>query len=71
MDLAEPANIVFDFFSGRLHFIDVTDNTLINIKLWHHLSTFESHVYGVLLQYNRIKADLAAIPGALMKRLQP
>jgi hypothetical protein len=59
MGTTDYANIGFDFFSGRLHFIDVTDDSLLNIKLWHYLSTFESHVYGVLLQYNRIKADLA------------
>ncbi|MGD0843563.1 MAG: hypothetical protein ABSA06_04245 [Geobacteraceae bacterium] len=58
MELAESANVVFDFFSDRLHFIDVTDNVLLNIKLWHCLSTFESHIYGVLLQYSRIKSDL-------------
>ena len=48
----------FDFFSGRLHFINVTDDSLLNIKLWHYLSIFESHVYGVCLQYSRIKSDL-------------
>jgi hypothetical protein len=58
MELTEPDNVAFDFFSDRLHFIDVRDNVLLNIKLWHCLSTFESHVYGVLLQYSRIKSDL-------------
>ncbi len=48
-----------DFFSDRLHFIEITNNTLLNIKLWHYLGTFESHVYGVLMQYSRIKTDLA------------
>jgi hypothetical protein len=52
-------NIAFDFFSDRLHFIDVTDDALLNIKLWHYLSTFESHIYGVLMQHARIKSDLA------------
>ena len=62
MKTTEPTEILFDFFSGRLHFIDVTDNTLLNIKLWHYLSTFESHVYGVFMQYNRIRADLVFDP---------
>jgi len=48
----------FDFFSSRLHFIEVTDNQLMNIELWHHLSVFENYVFGVFLQYNRIKATL-------------
>jgi hypothetical protein len=69
MEFTEPANIAFDFFSGRLHFIDVSDNTLLNIKLWHHLSTFESHVYGVFMQYNRIKADLIFNPAPEITRV--
>ena len=69
MEPTEPANIAFDFFSDRLHFIDVTDNALLNIKLWHYLSTFESHVYGVLLQYNRIKSDLVFDPAPEMARV--
>ena len=48
----------FDFFSNRLTFIEVTTDQLINIGLWNHLSVFESHVYGVFMQYNRIKEDL-------------
>ena len=48
----------FDFFLSRLHFIEVTDNPLMNMKLWHYLSVFESHIYGIFLQYNRIKTDL-------------
>ncbi len=48
----------FDFFSTRLHLIEVTKDQLLNIELWHYLSVFESHVYGVFLQYNRIKSDL-------------
>lgn len=64
MESITTGNIAFDFFSGRLHFIDVNDNALLNIKLWHYLSTFESHVYGVILQYNRIKSDLP-VHGAL------
>lgn len=48
----------FDFFSSRLHFIEVTDNQLMNMELWHHLSVFESYIYGIFLQYNRIKTDL-------------
>lgn len=62
----------FDFFTSRLNFIQVTNDQLINIKLWHYLSQFESHVYGVFLQYNRIKLDLRvpepetfrSVPGA-------
>lgn len=52
-------SVVFDFFSGRLHFIRATDDSLLNIKLWHYLSAFESHVFGVCLQYSRIISDLA------------
>lgn len=48
----------FDFFSTRLCFIKATDDQLLNIDLWHYLGVFESHVYGIFLQYNRIKADL-------------
>lgn len=48
----------FDFFSSRLNLIEVTTDQLMNIDLWHYLSVFESHVYGVFLQYNRIKEDL-------------
>jgi hypothetical protein len=48
----------FDFFSSRLYFIEVTDNQLMNMELWHHLSIFENYVFGIFLQYNRIKADL-------------
>jgi hypothetical protein len=48
----------FDFFSTRLNFIEVTKDQLLNIELWHYLSAFESHVYGVFLQYDRIKSDL-------------
>ena len=48
----------FDFFLSRLHLIEVTDNPLMNMKLWHYLSVFESHIYGIFLQYNRIKTDL-------------
>ncbi len=65
----DPGNIAFDFFSDRLHFINVTDDPMINIKLWHYLSTFESHVYGVLLQYNRIKAGLPVLGALEMPRL--
>lgn len=66
MEPTEPTNISFDFLSDGLHFIDVTDNALLNIKLWHYLSTFESHVYGVFLQYNRIKSDLVFDPAPEM-----
>ena len=48
----------FDFLSSRLNFIEVSDNHLMNIELYHHLSVFENHVYGVFLQYDRIKEDL-------------
>jgi len=48
----------FEFFSSRLTFIEITNDQLLNIELWHYLSTFESHVYGVFLQYVRIKSDL-------------
>lgn len=48
----------FDFFSGRLLFIKITDDCLLNIKLSHHLSIFENYVYGVCLQYGRIESDL-------------
>lgn len=48
----------FDFFSSRLTFIEVASDQLMNIDLWHYLSVFESHVYGVFMQYNRIKEDL-------------
>lgn len=56
----------FDFFSSRLHLIEVTSDHLLNIELWYFLSVFEGHVYGVFLQYNRIKEDLIAPdPGSL------
>lgn len=48
----------FEFLSSRLYFIEVTNDQLINIDLWHYLSVFESHVFGVHMQYNRIKEDL-------------
>lgn len=48
----------FGFYSSRLYFIKVTDDQLMNIKLWHYLGVFESHVFGVFLQYERIKEDL-------------
>ena len=48
----------FDFLSSRLNFIEVSTDQLMNIELWHYLSVFESHAYGVFLQYNRIKEDL-------------
>jgi hypothetical protein len=48
----------FDFLSSRLNFIEVSNDHFMNIELWHHLSAFENHVYGVFLQYNRIKEDL-------------
>ena len=48
----------FDFFSSRLHYIEVTSDNLLNIELLYSLSVFENHVYGVFLQYNRIKEDL-------------
>lgn len=49
----------FDFFSNRLTFVEVTNDNLLNIELRHYLSVFENHVYGVILQYNRIVADLS------------
>ena len=69
MESITTGKITFDFFSDRLHFIAVTDNALLNIKLWHYLSTFESHVYGVILQYNRIKSDLPAHGALEMPRI--
>lgn len=60
----------FDFFSSRLNFIEVTNDHLLNIELWHYLSVFESHVYGVSLQYNRIIADLS-IPDPTKRREIP
>ncbi len=51
-------NTRFDFLSSRLNFIEVTTDHLMNIELWHYLSVFENHVFGVFLQYNRIKTDL-------------
>lgn len=50
--------VKFDFLSSRLNFVEVSTDQLMNIDLWHYLSVFESHVYGVFLQYNRIKKDL-------------
>jgi hypothetical protein len=49
---------LFDFFHNRLRFVDVTNDNLLNIGLWHHLSEFENYVFGVVLQYNRIRSDL-------------
>jgi hypothetical protein len=51
-------DIAFDFFSNRLHLVKVTNDNLINIELWHCLSVFENNVFGVVLQYNRIRASL-------------
>jgi hypothetical protein len=51
-------NKQFDFFSNRLTFIDITPDKLLNVNLCHHLSVFESYVYGVASQYSRIKDDL-------------
>jgi hypothetical protein len=51
-------NRQFNFFSGRLTFIEVSNDDLFNIDLWHYLSVFENHIYGIFLQYNRIVADL-------------
>jgi len=51
-------NTRFDFLSSRLHFIEVATDHLLNIELQHYLSVFENHVFGVFLQYNRIKTDL-------------
>lgn len=51
-------NNQFDFVSGRLSFVEVSNDKLFNIELWHYLSVFETHIYGVFLQYNRIVADL-------------
>ncbi len=48
----------FDFISSRLNYIEVSTDQLVNIELWHCLIVFENHVYGVFLQYNRIKEDL-------------
>jgi hypothetical protein len=48
----------FEFYSSRLHFIEVTTDQFVNIEVSHYLRVFESHVYGVSLQYNRIKTDL-------------
>ena len=53
--MSNTNNQRFDFFSSRLHFIKVTSDDLLNLELWRHLDAFESHVYGVFLQYNRIK----------------
>ena len=51
-------NIKFDFIASRLYSIKVVDNTMLNIKLWRYLNTFESHIYGIHVQFRRIKADL-------------
>lgn len=69
MGSIEPTEITFDFLSDRLWLIDVADDDMLNTKLWLHLSTFESHVYGVLLQYNRIKTDLAFFSAPKMARV--
>jgi len=52
------SNIKFDFFSGRLDFMRVSNDNRINNDLWLYMSIFESHVFGVFMQYNRIKDDL-------------
>ncbi|MGA2936751.1 MAG: hypothetical protein ABSF52_06580 [Syntrophobacteraceae bacterium] len=46
----------FDFLSSRLNFIKITNDDLLNMEILHHLGEFEEHVYGVLLQYHRIKS---------------
>lgn len=61
----------FDFFSSRLSLIDFTGDDLLDIQLHHHLSEFEDYVFGVVLQYNRIRSglvsrkagDFARVPG--------
>jgi hypothetical protein len=59
----------FEFFSDRLRCIDITNDPMLNLELWHSLGEFEAHVYGVVLQYTRISsvvkiASLDNIPHA-------
>src|SRR4030042_2166461 len=44
----------FDFLSTRLSVVEVANDYLINIELWHCLDAVENHIYGVFLQYYRI-----------------
>ena len=52
------SNIRFDFFSDRLDFIRVSNDKRINKDLWLYMRIFESHIFGVVMQYNRINDDL-------------
>lgn len=52
--------IKFDFISSRLFFVKIAENDSLNLKLWHYLSVFEDHVFGIKLQYDRICEDLTS-----------
>ena len=52
----------FDFFTNRLHFVEITTDRMKNLELWHCLTVFEKHVYGVVSQYFRIKESLKGSP---------
>ncbi len=48
----------FEFLFNRLSSVEVTTNQSLNFELYHYLCEFEFYVYGIFLQYNRIKEDL-------------
>ncbi len=48
----------FPTLTSRLHFIELCADDLKNIEIWHCLSVFENHVYGVISQHRRISEAL-------------
>lgn len=50
--------VEFEFFAGRLSFIEISDDPRENIDLYHYLTELENYAYGVFLQYSRILDDL-------------
>jgi len=53
----------FDFLSGRLTFIKVfkTDNPMENFGFYQCVSFFETHVFGVISQYERIRDNIPVV----------
>lgn len=48
----------FPKLTGRLSFINFCPDQLKNFEIWNGFSMLESHVYGVISQYQRIKENL-------------
>jgi hypothetical protein len=53
----------FDFLSGRLIWVKVfkTDNPVENFGFYNCVSFFETHVFGVISQFNRIKENVPVL----------